>query len=58
MSEDYSNILCFFIGYAPPGNILTLQILRLFLVVSEHSDGEKPISDISLLFNSQMLHRE
>ena len=32
---------------------LTLQPLRQFLVASEHSDGEKPVSDIPP-FNSQM----
>ena len=27
-------------GYAPPGKFLMFQPLRLFLVASEHSDGE------------------
>ena len=27
-------------GYAPPGKFLKFQPLRLFLVASEHSDGE------------------
>ena len=30
----------------PQEIFLTLQLLRLFLVASEHSDGEKPVSDI------------
>ena len=30
-------------GYAPPGKF---QSLRLFLVASEHSDGEAPVSNI------------
>ena len=30
----------------PQEIFLTLQPLRLFLVASEHSDGEKPVSDI------------
>ena len=36
-----------------PHFFLTLQPLRQFLVASEHSDGEKPVSDIPP-FNSQM----
>ena len=57
--EDYSNISCFFIhkeyynstlggsgGMLPQEIFLTLKPLRLFLVASEHLDGEKPVSGI------------
>ena len=66
--EDYSNTSSVFfihkvfisyltLGYAPPGEFLTLQPLRLFLMASETRLG-RSLSVISLLFNSQMLDGE